>query len=56
MTAEAALQKQAELYAKMTPEQRARVALSLQECAWEVARPEFVSSFPMLIQNKLRKS
>jgi hypothetical protein len=46
MSPEAALQKQREIYESMTPEQRVRVALSLEECAWDLARAGIRNQFP----------
>jgi hypothetical protein len=58
MTAEQALDKQIELYRKMTGEQRLRIALNLHEMSCEVAREgirrQWPNASPKEVEEKLR--
>ena len=59
MNAEAALQKQIELYRSMTGEQRVQIALNLHELSCEIARAGIRDQFPSAtsaeIEQKLRE-
>jgi hypothetical protein len=59
MTAEAALQKQIELYRQMTGEQRLQIALGLHELSCEITRAgirdQFPNATPDQIEQKLRE-
>lgn len=59
VNAEAALQKQIEMYRQMTGEQRLQIALGLHELSCEVARSGIRSQFPNAtdeeVEQKLRE-
>jgi hypothetical protein len=59
VNAEAALQKQIEMYRQMTGEQRLQIALGLHELSCEVARSGIRSQFPNAtseeVEQKLRQ-
>ena len=59
MNAEAALEKQIELYRQMTGEQRLNIALGLHELSCEVARDgiraQFPEATPEEVEQKLRE-
>ena len=59
MNAEAALQKQIELYRQMTGEQRLQISLGLHELSCEVARAgirdQFPNATPGEVEKKLRE-
>ncbi|HEY6227785.1 MAG TPA: hypothetical protein VI282_11745 [Verrucomicrobiae bacterium] len=59
MHAEAALQKQIELYRAMTGEQRLQIALNLHELSCEIARAGIRDQFPFAnsaeVEQKLRE-
>jgi hypothetical protein len=59
VTAEAALQKQIELYRQMTGEQRLKIALGLHELSCEVTRSgirdQFPNATPLEVEQKLQE-
>jgi hypothetical protein len=59
MNAEAALEKQIELYRQMTGEQRLKIALGLHELSCEMARAgirdQFPGATPDEVEEKLRE-